>query len=115
MKMLQVLFFIVAVITKKVYADGQLNILMLGGNGMLGSATVQSILGQLGDVNLTLLSRGNWYWDTEDLIKPYVTHVKCYRGEGFQDECAIAFSGVVYDTIIDFSSYDPLDVEVNSL
>lgn len=112
--MLQVLFFIVAVITKKVYADGQLNILMLGGNGMLGSATVQSILGQL-DVNLTLLSRGNWYWDTEDLIKPYVTHVKCYRGEGFQDECAIAFNGVVYDTIIDFSSYDPLDVEVNSL
>ena len=112
--MLQVLFFIVAVITKKVYADGQLNILMLGGNGMLGSATVQSILGQL-DFNLTLLSRGNWYWDTEDLIKPYVTHVKCYRGEGFQDECAIAFNGVVYDTIIDFSSYDPLDVEVNSL
>ena len=115
MKMLKVLFFIVAVITKKVYADGQLNILMLGGNGMLGSATVQSILVQLGDVNLTLLSRGNWYWDTEDLIKPYVTHVKCYRGEGFQDKCAIAFNGVVYDTIIDFSSYDPLDVEVNNL
>ena len=90
-------------------------LLLLGGNGLLGSAAVSAILNSAGSsgFEVTLLSRGNWYWDTEKLIKPFVHHIKCTRGEGFRESCTRLQMGQVYDTIVDFSSYDPLDVEVS--
>ena len=87
-------------------------VFVLGGNGLLGSATIRSLLNiSMVKYEITILNRGNWYWDTEKIIKPYVTHIECTRGDGFRESCT-QLHGATFDTIIDFSSYDPLDVEV---
>lgn len=93
-----------------------LNILVLGGDGMLGSATVKHFIeGNKREqrYNLTLLNRGNWYWDTEETIKPLVHHFQCTRGDGFRENCQKLYDGVVYDVVVDFSCYHPLDMEVS--
>ncbi|XP_065653466.1 uncharacterized protein LOC136080580 [Hydra vulgaris] len=87
------------------------NILILGGNGMLGSATVHSLLKYPGQYNITIVNRGNWYWDTESTVKPFVKHFECTRGDGFREECAIIANIDSYDVVIDFSAYNPLDIE----
>ena len=54
---------------------GLKNILILGGDGMMGSATTKLLMKQKPKFNLTLVNRGNWYWDTEESIKPFVHHI----------------------------------------
>ncbi|XP_041359401.1 uncharacterized protein LOC121375811 [Gigantopelta aegis] len=53
-------------------------IVIFGGNGFIGSATVEELLKR--GHTLTLINRGNWYWDSEQTIKPRVQHVTCDRG-----------------------------------
>ena len=89
------------------------NILILGGNGMLGSATVHSLLKDDEHHNIVIVNRGNWYWDTASTVKPFVKHFECTRGDGFREECAdLANIDGFYDVIVDFSAYNPLDIEV---
>ena len=52
-------------------------ILVFGGNGLLGSSTVEKLLAHGDDV--TIVNRGNWYWDSKDRIKPRVHVVHCDR------------------------------------
>jgi len=95
------------------YSSCQKNILLLGGNGLLGSAAVEALLKANTDnqYNITKLNRGNWYWDTEVTVKPFVHHIQCERGDEFQDDCLVKDNGVYYEAIIDFSCYHPLDME----
>jgi len=87
------------------------NILILGGAGMMGSATTKLLMKQKTKFNLTLVNRGNWYWDSEETIKPFVHHYECTRGDGFRDLCTRLNDGLFYDAIVDFSCYHPLDME----
>lgn len=43
----------------------------------MGASTVERLL-QRGD-NVTIVNRGNWYWDSKERIKPYVNYISCDR------------------------------------
>lgn len=92
-------------------SGGMKNILILGGDGMMGSATTTMLMNAKGKFNLTLVNRGNWYWDTEETIKPFVNSYQCTRGDGFRETCTQLDDGLIYEAIIDFSCYHPLDME----
>ncbi|VDI76968.1 Hypothetical predicted protein [Mytilus galloprovincialis] len=79
-------------------------VLMFGGNGLIGAASVNIMLENGHD--LTLVTRGNWYWDTDDNIKPRVKHLKCDRMKSLTD-CWSAEQYDFYDAIVDFSGFDP--------
>ena len=53
---------------------GSRTILVFGGNGFIGAATVTRLLNA--GHSVTLVNRGNWYWDSETLIKPFVRHLR---------------------------------------
>lgn len=78
-------------------------VLVFGGNGLIGAASVDRMLEQ--GHELTLVTRGNWYWDTEETIKPRVNHVKCDRMKKLRD-CWAQFPEY-FDAIVDFSGFDP--------
>ena len=111
------LFFlsVCCLITTRIHAESKIsNILLLGGNGLLGSATVKKLLlFESTKYKITVLNRGNWYWDTDVTVKPYVKHIRCDRGDGFRESCPRLGDGTMYDAVVDFSGYHPLDVEVS--
>jgi nucleoside-diphosphate-sugar epimerase len=77
-------------------------ILLLGGNGLIGSAVAERLL-QEGH-HVTTANRGNWNWDTDAILKPRLKFIYCDRNF-VEDTCkGLYFSGV-YDTVIDFSTY----------
>ena len=88
------------------------NVLILGGDGMMGSATTRLLMQDKSKFNLTLINRGNWYWDSEEEIKPFVHSYECTRGDGFREMCIHLYNDLYFDAIIDFSCYHPLDMEV---
>ena len=53
---------------------------MFGGNGFLGASSVERLLERGHDV--TIVNRGNWYWDAETRIFPRVQAVSCDRNNG---------------------------------
>lgn len=55
-------------------AKGSSTILVFGGNGFIGAATVTRLLDA--GHSVTLVNRGNWYWDSDMLIKPFVHHLR---------------------------------------
>ena len=82
-------------------------IVVFGGNGFIGSATVEELL-KLGHT-LTLVNRGNWYWDSGQTIKPHVRHVRCDRGIALKkcDDMVkfVESLNSSVDAIVDFSAY----------
>lgn len=83
------------------------NILIFGGNGFIGSSTVEQLLAD--GYQLTLVNRGNWYWDTGITVFPHVNLIKCDRWTPLK-QCGglmdyVYQSGKV-DVVIDFSAYD---------
>ncbi|XP_057306164.1 uncharacterized protein LOC130644534 [Hydractinia symbiolongicarpus] len=111
--MLKIILIFIVFYGNKVKSDKNVhNVLLLGGNGLLGSAVTQMLL-RVKDVkyNITILNRGNWYWDTENIIKPFVNHIKCSREDGFREMCTQLADNTKYDSVVDFSAYDPLDIE----
>lgn len=90
-------------------------ILVLGGDGMLGSETVARL--KLRGHDITIAHRGTWYWDSALRIKPWVKFVPCDRAK-FND-CAERLGDVtqekgMFDAVFDFSGYRSSDVKVNS-
>jgi nucleoside-diphosphate-sugar epimerase len=55
-------------------------VLVFGGNGFIGAETVE-LLVQLGD-DVTIVNRGNWYWDSKLRIAPRVDVISCDRKNG---------------------------------
>ncbi|XP_029638835.1 uncharacterized protein LOC115213970 [Octopus sinensis] len=92
------------------HENKRLSILVFGGNGFIGSATVSRLLKI--DHSITVINRGNWYWDSDVLIKPYVRHLKCDRMQSLYNcQDLVNFfktsSSIYFDTVIDFSAYHP--------
>ena len=85
-------------------------ILVFGGNGFIGSEAVSRLL-KRGD-KLTIVNRGNWYFDSEERIKPFVyAHFKCNRDKLLEVECSELMESGYYDAVIDFSSYNPRQIK----
>lgn len=80
-------------------------ILVFGGNGFIGSETVRRLIDS-GD-EITMVNRGNWYFDSEERIKPFVSaHFICNRDKLLEIECEELLTSGSYDAVIDFSSYN---------
>jgi len=83
------------------------NVLVFGGNGFMGAALVGKLI-ERGD-NLTLVNRGNWYWDSGTTIRPLITHVRCDRQMSLHsctDINRLLHNNKIYfDAVVDFSGY----------
>lgn len=109
-----ILFLLSLATTGKAQSRYQQRILVLGGDGMLGSETVARL--KLRGHDITILHRGTWYWDSALRIKPWVKFVQCDR-EDF-DVCADKLGDItrekgIFDAVIDFSGYKPSHIKVN--
>ena len=60
-------------------------ILSFGGNGMIGSEVLSRLLAR-GPHDITVVSRGNWPFDSAERVRPHVKAVKCDRAK--DAECA---------------------------
>jgi nucleoside-diphosphate-sugar epimerase len=95
-------------------------VLSFGGNGMIGSAVLHRMI-ESKEYDITLVSRGNWHYDSNVRIKPFVEAVVCNRNQVPNCEgCSInalkhcdrlvevvdkAKKG--FDVVLDFSAYEP--------
>ena len=89
---------------------GKKEILVLGGNGFIGSATTVALLDN--GHSITLLNRGNAYFDSDTRIKPHVSRrILCDREKSLSLECKdLLVDKTHYDVVIDFTSYTPKQV-----
>ena len=85
-------------------------ILILGGNGFIGSETTTKLLEN--NHNITLLNRGNAYYDSENRIKPFISrHIACDREKSLLLECKeFQDDAKHYDVLIDFTSHSPMQI-----
>ena len=63
----------------------RVKILSFGGNGMIGSEVLSRLLAR-GAYDVTVVSRGNWPFDSAERVRPHVHAVKCDRAK--DAECA---------------------------
>ncbi|KAI0210396.1 hypothetical protein LSAT2_004868 [Lamellibrachia satsuma] len=80
-------------------------VLVFGGNGFLGAATVEKLV-EAGD-DITMVNRGNVYWDVKERIFPKVRNIVCDREKNVSS-CSELTSFVdnspLFDVVIDFSA-----------
>lgn len=77
-------------------------VLLLGGNGMIGSATSRLLLAE--GHHVTVANRYRWDWDTAQTIAPFVRQIFCDRNRVEETCKRLGVSGN-YDAVIDFSTY----------
>jgi len=80
-------------------------ILSLGGNGMIGSETLQALIP---NYDITLVSRGSWPFDAQERIAPHVHYIHCDRelDLGSCDDLQKAVKETEsYYAVLDFSGY----------
>ena len=89
-------------------AEQKVTVLAFGGNGFIGSEVVSRMIER--NYKVILVSRGNWYFDSEERIKPFVIPVVCDREAGIQlcDELMELINKTErFDYVLDFSGYTP--------
>ena len=88
------------------------HVLVFGGNGFLGAVTVVKLLEQ--GYRVHTVNRGNWYWDSEERIKPHVNHVYCDREGRIEEHCKdvmeLLKSVEKFEAVIDFSAFGGQEV-----
>ena len=88
-------------------------VLVFGGNGFIGAATVARLLGEQDKV--TIVSRGNWYWDSEERIKAKVEQAfECDRKKTIAtcpELVEFIESTEHFDAVLDFSAQTGADVK----
>lgn len=98
-------------------SEDNINILIFGGNGFIGASTVEKLLAR-GRYTITLVNRGNWYWDSNTRVQPFVNVVKCDRMQNLQKCSDLHY--LVWenedkykhiDVVIDFSAYHPFQIK----
>ena len=109
---------ILATTSSYVVAGETRKILSFGGNGMVGSAAVLSL--QEKDpqhvYEITMVSRGSWPFDTEEVVKPLVHQIVCDRDNGIREETCPELLREIQQTdeyfaVLDFSGYLPEWIE----
>ena len=89
--------------------DKGLNILVFGGNGFIGSTTVDRMFQVYPDAHITIVNRHNWYWDSDKRIKPRVAKVMNCDRENNITNCAELLEFLEteerFDVVVDFSAY----------
>lgn len=83
-------------------------VLVFGGNGFLGGATVERMLAA-GHYQVVTVNRGNWYWDSAFVVKPHVTQVTCDRLYPLErcEQLVNMVKDEGFDVVVDFSAYHP--------
>lgn len=85
-------------------------ILILGGNGFIGSSLVTKLLSMDG-YNVTTVNRGRYYFDSRSRIDPHVRRIICDRANIYN--CSeLMNSTQFYDAVVDYSSYYMEDLQV---
>ena len=74
--------------------------LIFGGNGFLGSEAADQLIKS--GYNVSMVTRGNGYWDSKERIFSKVTHIKCDRNEGL-NRCE-GFQKLILDDDIRFDA-----------
>lgn len=77
-------------------------VLLLGGNGMIGSATSRLLLAE--GHHVTVANRYRWNWDTAQTIAPFVRQIFCDRNR-LEETCKRLGVSGNYDAVVDFSTY----------
>ena len=90
--------------------DVKPNVLVFGGNGFLGSETVNNLI-EAG-LPVTVVNRGGKYWDSQERIFSKVKAIKCDRSKPlqFEEECPELVAEMKenkFDFVIDFSVKTP--------
>ncbi|CAH1776300.1 unnamed protein product [Owenia fusiformis] len=95
---------------KKVDGSGK-NVLVFGGNGFMGASTVQGLIQD--GYSVTIVNRGNWYWDSRYRIKPHVHSIICDRKKPLRGckELLDKLEGLKLHAVVDFSAYGPYEVQ----
>ncbi|ESN93641.1 hypothetical protein HELRODRAFT_180732 [Helobdella robusta] len=112
MKVLIFMFLLYAVF--EVECEGR-NILVFGGNGFLGAKTVDKFLAR--HDNVTIVIRGNWYWDSKTKIKPFVKVILCDRKKYLSENCPEFVDFLKnkdfdkFDAVVDFSAYSDHEIK----
>ena len=90
------------------------NILVFGGNGFIGASTVEKLL--RANYTVVTVNRGNWYWDSNIRVMPYVKNLKCDRMQSLQKCTALQMylwdteTPTYFDAVIDFSAYHAFEI-----
>ena len=88
------------------------DVLVFGGNGFIGSATVIKLINN--GYKVTLINRGTFYWDSKFRVQSYVRVIKCDRAQPLSD--CLEFERLIqekifWDFVIDFSGFRGTQVE----
>jgi nucleoside-diphosphate-sugar epimerase len=91
-------------------------VLVFGGNGFIGSDLVSNLI-QKKEYDIYIVSRGNWYFDSEQRIKPFVTNFICDRENSDLDYCTELMNLIEtteqFKYVFDFSAYKPEVLEAS--
>lgn len=78
-------------------------IIAFGGNGFIGTACINRLINS-GD-EIVVVSRGNWYFDSDKIIKPNVKQIKCNRKEDLSKfVLIISYHLRCYDLVYSFKN-----------
>lgn len=105
-----ILLLCTGILDCKTLAKSAPQALVFGGNGLLGASTVEKLL--VGGFHVTIINRGNWYWDSGIKIKPRVHHVTCDRLLSLKSCKEItALSKSKFEVAVDFSGYHRFQIQ----
>ncbi|KAI8511206.1 hypothetical protein Bbelb_103060 [Branchiostoma belcheri] len=83
-------------------------VLVLGGTGFVGGTAVRLLI-KSGEFDVTVVTRGNWPWDSKALIQPHVRHVVCDRTFAFGlSECpalTLILRNTTFEAVLDFNTF----------
>lgn len=93
----------------------KMNILVFGGNGMMGGETIYQLLQEQEHEQtkhrIVTLNRGGQYYDYNERIKPLVDRIRCDR-ERLRTDCPkLTNDDTVYDYVLDFSCYQETNAQ----
>ncbi|XP_066931110.1 dTDP-D-glucose 4,6-dehydratase-like [Clytia hemisphaerica] len=106
-------FILCIILTLLPYVDAhKKRILIFGGNGFLGSHLVKGLADSGEDYEITLVNRGNVYFNSDKDATSYADKILiCDRDTLLRSSCPGLLGKSKYDVVIDFSSYKDQQIE----